>query len=59
MGISNKDIELIEWLYHEDRKNLGQDVCENSHYFLHGKYDFCPICGTKLKETYEDGRLEN
>lgn len=54
MGISKKDIEILDWLYQMDRKTLGEDICEGGHHFPKGKYDFCPICGCKFKAESED-----
>ena len=54
MGMSKKDIDILYWLYQMDRKTLGEDVCENSHHFHKGKYDFCPICGCKFTAESED-----
>lgn len=54
MGISKKDIEILDWLYQMDRITLGEDVCEDGHHFPKAKYDFCPICGRKFKVESED-----
>lgn len=53
MGTTKKDTDILDWLYQQDRKSLGEDVCENEHYFPKGKYDFCPICGRKFKAESE------
>ena len=53
MGISKKDIEILDWLYQMDRKTLGEDICEGGHHFPKGKYDFCPICLRKFKAESE------
>ena len=54
MEISKKDIDILNFLYQNDRKSLGEDVCGNGHHFPKGKYDFCPICGCKFKTESED-----
>lgn len=45
MGISKKDIDILDFLYRMDRETLGEDICADGHRFPKGKYDFCPNCG--------------
>lgn len=52
--MTKKDIDILDWLYKQDRKSLGEDVCKNGHYFPKGKYDFCPICRCKFKAESEE-----
>lgn len=54
MGISKRDIEILDWLYKNDRESLGEDVCDCNHHFPKGKYYFCPICGGKFNVESED-----
>ena len=58
MGISKRDIELIELLNKDDRNSLEKDICENGHRFRYGKYYFCPICGGRLKKESRIGMSE-
>ena len=53
MGISKEDIDILDWLYKNDRETLGEDVCKNNHHFHKGKYDWCPICGSNFKAESE------
>lgn len=56
--MTKKDIDILDWLYKQDRKSLGEDVCKNGHYFSKGKYDFCPICRCKFKAESEEAESE-
>lgn len=53
MGISKKDLDILDFLHKCDRESLGEDICEVGHHFPKGKYDFCPICMSKFKADIE------
>ena len=55
MGMTDKDKEILDFLYQLDRESLGEDVCKNNHHFHKGKYDFCPLCGAAWKSEVENG----
>ena len=53
--MTDKDKEILDFLYQLDRESLGEDVCKNNHHFHKGKYDFCPLCEAAWKSEVENG----
>lgn len=49
--MKREEEDILNFLFQMDIETEQKEICENRHFFNKGKYDYCPICGSKLRAT--------